>query len=219
MKIHIFDIDHTLIKQSTARIFLREALKRKLITLPQLIHLPLKSLLYKYALIDPQFIEKETRILADYPEETILEVSREAFNNFGRDLLFIDGILLIRKLQAKEARILFATSSFDVLIQPVLHFFGLKESVATRLEFVDGKTTGRTLGDAPFGENKKRAVEIWLAENQIPLESTCFYSDSFNDLPLLKACGEAVAVNPDHRLHREAKKQGWQILRFRKTLG
>jgi phosphoserine phosphatase len=30
--------------------------------------------------------------------------------------------------------------------------------------------------------------------------------------------GRAIAVNPDRFLEKEAKKHGWEILRFRETL-
>jgi phosphoserine phosphatase len=35
-----------------------------------------------------------------------------------------------------------------------------------------------------------------------------------SDLPLLTAAGAPVAVNPDRRLRREARSQGWPVLTF-----
>ena len=219
MAVHIFDIDHTLIKQSTARCFIRQALKRKIISLRQLFSFPRKWLLYRYALIDPQFIEKEIRVIEGLSENLLREVSGEAFHHCGRALLFREGEALIRTLKEKGERVIFATSSFELLIQPLLAHFGVFEAVATRLEFLNGQATGRTLGSAAFGENKRRAVEAWLEENRLNPEEAIFYSDSYNDLPLLEACGKAVAVNPDSRLRREARNRGWTILRFSETLG
>jgi phosphoserine phosphatase len=40
------------------------------------------------------------------------------------------------------------------------------------------------------------------------------YSDSASDIPLLAACGQAVAVNPDRRLRAHAVAAGWPIVRF-----
>ena len=40
------------------------------------------------------------------------------------------------------------------------------------------------------------------------------YSDSESDLPMLRAVGHPVAVNPDATLARVAKEQGWEVLRF-----
>jgi phosphoserine phosphatase len=41
-----------------------------------------------------------------------------------------------------------------------------------------------------------------------------FYSDSFNDLPLLARVTRPVAVNPDEKLGKHASAQGWQVLRL-----
>jgi len=41
-----------------------------------------------------------------------------------------------------------------------------------------------------------------------------FYSDSANDLPLLRAVRRAIVVDPDPRLREEATQRGWQELRL-----
>jgi phosphoserine phosphatase len=38
-----------------------------------------------------------------------------------------------------------------------------------------------------------------------------FYSDSYDDVPLLERVGTAIAVNPDARLRRKARASGWAI--------
>ena len=42
------------------------------------------------------------------------------------------------------------------------------------------------------------------------------YSDSESDLPMLRAVGHPVVVNPDRELDRIARDEGWQIMRFDK---
>jgi phosphoserine phosphatase len=53
-----------------------------------------------------------------------------------------------------------------------------------------------------------------LAKHGLTLEEATFYSDSITDLPLLECVGQPVAVNPDMRLAREAKRRGWKIDRW-----
>jgi phosphoserine phosphatase len=105
-----------------------------------------------------------------------------------------------------------------VIIRPLEVFFGIEGSLASRLEFSGGKTTGRVDGNSLFGREKKEAVEKWLEQHGHSPDSACFYSDSYTDLPLLEFCGAPVAVNPDRFLAKEAKKRGWKIKYFKKTI-
>jgi phosphoserine phosphatase len=59
--------------------------------------------------------------------------------------------------------------------------------------------------------------ELAAAEG-IDLASCWAYSDSASDLPMLRAVGHPVAVNPDAELARVAREAGWEIMRF-ETLG
>ena len=56
--------------------------------------------------------------------------------------------------------------------------------------------------------NVARAADIDLA-------TSTFYSDTYNDLPMLARVGTPVAVNPDVRLWRHARAHGWRIEQWR----
>ena len=54
-----------------------------------------------------------------------------------------------------------------------------------------------------------------LAEREgIDLSESYAYCDSESDLPMLRAVGHPVAVNPDGPLLRVAREEGWDVLRF-----
>ena len=54
-----------------------------------------------------------------------------------------------------------------------------------------------------------------LKETGNDLKDSWFYSDSHNDLPLLKQVTHPVAVNPDDSLKNYAKQQNWPIISLR----
>jgi phosphoserine phosphatase len=59
-----------------------------------------------------------------------------------------------------------------------------------------------------------------LAEDEgLDLGSSWAYSDSESDLPMLRAVGHPVAVNPDALLLGVAREEGWEILRFDRLSG
>lgn len=84
----------------------------------------------------------------------------------------------------------------------------------------DGEVlTGELVGEPLHGKAKRRAVKKLAEERGISLGKSWAYSDSVNDLPMLSAVGNAVAVNPDAQLRRYAVAAGWEILKqYRREL-
>ncbi|HEX4692416.1 MAG TPA: haloacid dehalogenase-like hydrolase, partial [Solirubrobacteraceae bacterium] len=63
-------------------------------------------------------------------------------------------------------------------------------------------------------EGKAQAIRELAAREGIDLSASWGYSDSESDLPMLRAVGHPVAVNPDSELARVARAEGWETLRF-----
>lgn len=86
--------------------------------------------------------------------------------------------------------------------------------LATQSQVVDDQITGAWVGVPCFQQTKLDYLKQWMqAEGLANLDWSrlLFYSDSANDLPLLSAVGQPVAVNPDPVLRRHAQQQGWPI--------
>ena len=65
-----------------------------------------------------------------------------------------------------------------------------------------------------YGEGKVEAMRTFADEHDIDLERSFAYSDSVSDLPMLRAVGIPVVVNPDDELTRIADAEGWRVMRF-----
>ncbi len=119
----------------------------------------------------------------------------------------------IERHRAEGHQIVLATGSTVYAARPVARGIGIDHVLATELE-VDGDTfTGKPRALC-FGQHKVRLAERWAAEHGIDLAQSYFYSDSFNDLPMLERVGNAIAINPDARLARHAKQRGWPQMRW-----
>ncbi|MDR2434045.1 MAG: HAD-IB family hydrolase [Treponema sp.] len=217
--IHIFDVDYTVIRRSSTWYFLCEALARKVVAFSQIRGLPIDWFRYKMGRAKQEFIEEAVKRIVGIEKGVLEQIAEDSFVRRLKFNIYSGAVNLINEIRSRGETVLFATSSFHILIKPLEHFLGITESLASTLEFKDGKTTGRLEGESFFGERKKTAVAAWLEERALRPEELCFYSDSYTDLPLLAYCGKPVAINPDRFLEREAKKRGWQIIRFRETLG
>ena len=78
----------------------------------------------------------------------------------------------------------------------------------------DGVYTGRPDGPFTYREGKAEAIREIAEREGIDLAESYAYSDSESDLPMLRAVGHPVAVNPDAALERVAREEGWRIMRF-----
>jgi HAD superfamily hydrolase (TIGR01490 family) len=101
------------------------------------------------------------------------------------------------------------------LLAGVLVFDG---AIGTRSEIVDGVYTGLLDGPFTYREGKATAIRELAAQEGFDLTESWAYSDSESDLPMLRAVGHPVAVNPDAALARVAAEEGWEVIRF-ETLG
>ena len=103
------------------------------------------------------------------------------------------------------------------LVEMLAAVLGMEGGIGTRYEVdADGRLTGRLDGPFMYGEGKVEAVRRFAESHAIDLEASWAYSDSASDLPMLRAVGNAVVVNPDERLAQVAREQGWRVMRFEK---
>jgi len=101
------------------------------------------------------------------------------------------------------------------MLAHVLFFDG---AAGSKLEERDGVYTGRFDGPFCYGEGKPGRMRALADERGIDLAESWAYSDSASDLPMLRAVGHPVAVNPDSELARVAREEGWDVMTF-ETLG
>ena len=78
----------------------------------------------------------------------------------------------------------------------------------------DGRFNGKLSGPFMYGEGKVEAMRLFAAEHEVDLAESWAYSDSASDLPMLRAVGNAVCVNPDPELTAVAQAEGWRVMRF-----
>ncbi|HXV51780.1 MAG TPA: haloacid dehalogenase-like hydrolase, partial [Solirubrobacterales bacterium] len=78
----------------------------------------------------------------------------------------------------------------------------------------DGLFTGELGGAFMYGEGKVEAMRRFADQHDIDLGASFAYSDSVSDLPMLRAVGTPVVVNPDEELTRIAREEGWRVMRF-----
>jgi HAD superfamily hydrolase (TIGR01490 family) len=117
-----------------------------------------------------------------------------------------------------EGRATFIVSAAgNDLVKALAAVLGMEGGIGTRWGIgEDGKYTGRMDGPFVYGEGKVEAMRRFADRHEIDLGESWAYSDSVSDLPMLRAVGQAVVVNPDSPLLAIARQEGWQVMRFEK---
>ena len=110
------------------------------------------------------------------------------------------------------------TATNEFVTRPIADALGVAHLLAVRLaRDADGGVTGGIDGVPSFRQGKIERVHAWLAglgHRLADFETSVFYSDTTNDLPLLDAVSEPVATNPSPALEAIAQARGWRILRL-----
>ena len=99
----------------------------------------------------------------------------------------------------------------QLLIAPLKDLLDLDFVVGTKLACKQGRLTGALDGRRVAGPEKVRQSGAAARAYGFDLRESAAYGNAFDDRFLLAAVARPVAVNPDSRLARLARKKGWPI--------
>jgi HAD superfamily hydrolase (TIGR01490 family) len=115
----------------------------------------------------------------------------------------------VKKHKENGDILLVITATNKFVVEKIVDIFEIKNLLATEVEFKDGKYTGKNIGTPCFQSGKITNLNHWLDGKNITMNNSYFYSDSFNDLPLLELVDNPIVINGDKKLLEVAKKRGW----------
>ncbi len=124
-----------------------------------------------------------------------------------------DALLSKHRQQGHFLLIITATNRF--VTQPIADALGVDDILASEPEMLEGRYTGKVAGVPCFQEGKVERLNAWLADKEFNLDGSYFYSDSHNDLPLLKMVEHPVVVDADDTLLQHAQQHDWSIISLR----
>ena len=125
---------------------------------------------------------------------------------------------LVEQHRANGDLMLIITATNTFVTNPIAKAFGIDHLIGTIPEEVNGEFTGKVTGTPSFQQGKVTRLNEWLAERGQTLadfETTWFYSDSHNDLPLMKLVNKPIAVDPDPTLKAYAEANNWPVVSLR----
>lgn len=142
---------------------------------------------------------KRMALLKDLDESVLHEIANRLQLTEGAEHL----IQTLRQLGYKTAILSGGFSYFGRYIQTKL---GIDYVFANELEIVDGKVTGRVVGDVIDGQRKAELLRELAHKENISLEQVIAVGDGANDLPMLSIAGLGIAFRAKPLVKASAKQ-------------
>jgi HAD superfamily hydrolase (TIGR01490 family) len=212
-----FDLDKTLMEGSSAFHFGRAAYRAGMMTRGQIVRDAWENVKFRLNGSTDEGIDAlRTRVLEAIAGQRWVDLAR-----LNPDVL--SGILpRVYPEVLKEAwdhqdagrPAYIVTAASQEMADMLAHVLVLDGGIGFRSELKDDVYTGRAAGPFTYREGKAQAVRELAEREGIDLGDSYAYSDSESDLPMLRAVGHPVAVNPDSELERVARQEGWRVMRF-----
>jgi HAD superfamily hydrolase (TIGR01490 family) len=213
-----FDLDKTLMAGSSGMPFARVAMRHRIVSRRQLLRWGVEHLRYRLRGTTDErttaVLREARELIAGVPARDIERMNPEVM----AEVLPRVYPQMLREVHAHQdaGRATFIVSAAgNGVVEPLAQVLGMDGGIGTKYEIdEDGAFTGRFDGPFVYGPGKVEAMEAFAAAHDIDLAESYAYSDSLSDLPMLRAVGNPVAVNPDPALAEIARGEGWETMRF-----
>jgi HAD superfamily hydrolase (TIGR01490 family) len=215
-KIIFFDVDHTITCKATGVRWIQVGLSAKSVSWFNVIRLPFYLFRYKFGNLNFENLPTKFDPLAGIPKATLEQWGRDTFVQHIETDIYPAALALIRRLRQQGKQVVLSTSSMDFLIRPLADHLDIADIIATECKYDDQDAfTGEVKGAFAFQEGKVMKTQAYLESKGLRFEDAAFFSDSFNDLPLLHKVKFPVPTNPDARLLKESRRRGWDTICFK----
>ena len=214
-KLTIFDLDNTLLAGDSDRAWGQYIVEKKIVSDAFLVESEkFYNSYYEGDLDIDGFLAFCLKPLTENKLSELLELRKGFIEDKIKPMMLEEAIRTVEQKKL-EGPVIIATATNSFVTRPIADLFKIKDLIATEFIIRDNEFTGEVDGIPCFREGKVKKVEEWVEANGYDLSSATFYSDSFNDLPLLEKVETAIVVDGDDKLIEQAKNNDWECISFR----
>jgi len=217
MALALFDLDNTLLAGDSDYLWGRFLVEQKLVNEEEYDRENKRFLdLYQQGQLDIyEFAEFAFKPLAANDLDTLNKLHLQFMQEKIVPIMSPKAKALVEQHRQAGDTLIIITATNSFVTGPIAKAFGVDNLIATEPELVDGRYSGKITGTPCFQEGKITRLQEWILNKDIASDDCIFYSDSNNDLPLLKRVKNPVVVDPDEKLEAYAKENNWPIISLR----
>ncbi len=217
-----FDLDHTIVAESTETVFGKYLLQSKKLRTIVFIRIILSQLQYQF-LHKGDYNSLKRHIIRAVFKDAPAEEYAKLYEKCCREKLFpkiyseAQAAIDYHRLQRRKLFIISAAMNQGVA--PFGKHLQCDGYYAAKFETCNGVLTGEIEGTIFHGRAKGDIVQKIAKEFDLDLAQSYAYGNHINDKYMLACTGHPVAVNPEQNLRRLAMKRGWKIERWNHLMG
>jgi phosphoserine phosphatase len=175
----VLDVDSTLIENEVIELLAEEAGSRDLVA-------DITEKAMRGELDFAESLRKRVSTLAGLPV-SVFDVVRTRIN------ITPGAHELISAVKTADGFVGVVSGGFHEILDPLATSLGLDFWKANRLEVIEGKLTGKVLGEIVDAQTKADTLIEWAHNTSIPMERTVAIGDGANDLKMMSVAGLGIA--------------------------
>jgi len=137
--------------------------------------------------------------------------SREFFKSRLRRKIIPEMLKIVEEHKSKGHDVIIVTSALREIVAPIAEWLTIDELIASEVEIDKDRYTG-IIRRLPVGKMRIQVISDYCIRHNVDIEESFAYSDHYSDIPMLRGVGNPVAVNPERKMRKYAKKHGWKIV-------
>ncbi len=155
--------------------------------------------------------------LAEFKGKTITEIAKislDHFNTMVKKKIYPEAEKMVRQQLSEGKLLCLITATNAAIAKPLADYLGFDHVIASGLEIVQDKYTGKQAGKYCLGMGKVELMQDFFKKHGGSLQSAHYYGDSSADVVIMENIAYPHACNPAPKLKEAADKNNWEILNF-----
>lgn len=208
-----FDVDGTLLAETTTYLFARIMRRRGLIKRSFILRALYHGFQHRLGRLDyGRLVGFGLNSIARIPIVELERIAQENFVEYVQPRLYEGVVEHLNDLKARGTAIVLVSSSPRIVLEPLSAYLGCTDMITTPVRIERGRLVGIADGPVCYGEGKLYWARRWAESRQIAMDEAVACADNWSDRALLGQVGRAVVVHPHRKLKRLALARGWTIV-------